>query len=195
MNATTAMVMVLIAAPPVVAAAEPAPSAAEPDAAEPDAAEPDAAEPVAAAGPLASAGQPVASADGQLASADVRWPGLPPGKAPSLEDQITDHLTELGNLLGQHLDLLSDDMLRLTVDGRRRRATIRLGGGDPQGLMVRLDSDVQFDDINAHIHSRVDLGFHGHRLNFDLPDVDMSPCEYRGDYGVEVRLPVFVMSF
>jgi len=187
MNATTAMVLVLMAAP-AVASAEPAPPAAEPTA--------PAAEPAApAAEPLASPAEPVAAADGQLASAGVRWPGRQPGKAPSLEEQITDHLTELGNLLGQHLDLLSDDMLRLKVDGRHRRAQISLGGGDPQTVMVRLDSDIQFDDINAHIHSRVDLGFHGHRANFELPDVDMSPCEYRGDYGVEVRLPVFVMSF
>jgi hypothetical protein len=124
-----------------------------------------------------------------------RWPGVPEGHGLSLEDQITDRLTQLGNELGRHLDLLSHDMFQLSLDGRKRHAHVRVGGGSIGLLAVRLDGDIQFDDIDAHIHARIDLAFHGHSLQLELPDFVMSPTEYRGDYGVELRLPLFVRKF
>jgi hypothetical protein len=86
-------------------------------------------------------------------------------------------------------------MFQLKVDGRHRRAHLRLGGGDAAQLTLRLDGDIQFDDLNAHICARVDLALHGHAVHFELPAFDMSPAEYRGDHGVEVRLPLFVRQF
>ena len=124
-----------------------------------------------------------------------RWPSVPDGHGLSLEDQITDRLTQLGNELGRHLDLLSHDMFQLTVDGRHRHAHIRVGGGNPGVLAFRVDGEVQFDDINAHVHARIDLGLHGHSVSLELPAFEMSPAEYRGDYGVEVKLPLFVRKF
>lgn len=124
-----------------------------------------------------------------------RWPGVPEGHGLSLEDQITDRLTQLGNALGRHLDLLSHDMFQLSLDGRKRHAHVRVGGGSLGLVAVQLDGDIQFDDIDAHIHARIDLGFHGHSLRLELPDFVMSPTEYRGDYGVELRLPLFVRKF
>jgi hypothetical protein len=124
-----------------------------------------------------------------------RWPSVPAGHALTLEDQITERLTLLGNELGRHLDLLSHDMFQLRVDGRRRRAHVRLGGGDAQHLAVGLDGDIQFDDANARVNARLDLGFHGHALHLELPTFEMSPAAYRGDYGIELRLPLFVQKF
>ncbi|HEU4729596.1 MAG TPA: hypothetical protein VFT22_16975, partial [Kofleriaceae bacterium] len=108
---------------------------------------------------------------------------------------ITERLTQLGNELGRHLDLLSHDMFRLTVDGRRRHAHVRVGGGTSELMELQLDGDIQFDDINAHVHASIDLAFHGHALRLELPEFEMSPAEYRGDYGVELRLPLFVRKF
>lgn len=124
-----------------------------------------------------------------------RWPSVPEGHGLSLQDQITERLTQLGNALGRHLDLLSHDMFQLSVDGRRRQAHVHVGAGDVGLLAVRFDGDIQFDDINAHVHARIDLGFHGHSVRLELPDFEMSPAEYRGDYGVELRLPLFVRKF
>lgn len=124
-----------------------------------------------------------------------RWPSVPEGHGLSLEDQITDRLTQLGNELGRHLDLLSHDMFQLTVDGRHRHAHLRVGGGNPGMLAFRVDSEIQFDDINAHVHARIDLGFRGHAVSLELPAFEMSPAEYRGDHGVEVKLPLFVRKF
>jgi hypothetical protein len=135
-----------------------------------------------------------ASADPAVLLAS-RWPSVPDGHGLSLEDQITDRLTLLGNELGRHLDLLSHDMFQLTVDGHRRHAHVRVGCGNDELVGFQLDSDIQFDDIDAHVHARIDLGFHGHALRLELPDFVMSPTEYRGDYGVELRLPLFVRKF
>ena len=158
-----------------------------------------AAEPRTLSGPVAlvepwTLADPVAPVEPEM-SADQRWPGCPKGHGLSLEDQITERITQLGNLLGKHLDLLSDDMFQLNVDARRRHARFSLGGGEGQGLIVRLDGDIQLDDITAHVRTRVDLGYQGHLLRLELPDVEVAPAEYRGDYGVEVRLPVFAVSF
>jgi hypothetical protein len=135
-----------------------------------------------------------ASADDAVLLAS-RWPGVPAGRGLSLEDQITERLTTLGNEIGKHLDLLSGDMFQLTVDCRHRRARVRLGGGDDQHLALRFAGDIQFDDTNAYIDARIDLAFHGHLLHLELPALEMSAAEYRGDYGVEVKLPLFIRKF
>jgi hypothetical protein len=140
-----------------------------------------------------AASAPAIADDGVLLAS--RWPSVPDGHGLSLEDQITDRLTQLGNELGKHLDLLSHDMFQLSVDGRRRRARVRLGAGDDQLLAFRFAGDIQFDDINARVNARIDLGFHGHLLHLELPTFEMSPAVYRGDYGVELRLPLFVRQF
>ena len=119
------------------------------------------------------------------------WPRVPDGHQLSLEDQITDHLTELGNTLGMHVDVLSKDMLQLQFDGRRRRAYVRVGGGDEQYLTFRLASDVLFKGDRALINTRLDLAIAGRALHLELPELEMVPAEYRGDRGVELRWPVF----
>ena len=144
------------------------------------------------AGLVASPGVLAADPAVLLAS---RWPSVPEGHGLSLEDQITDRLTQLGNELGHHLDLLSHDMFQLTVDGRRRRAHVRLGGGDAEGVRLCLDGDIQFDDINARVATRIDLSLRGHAVHLELPAFEMSPATYRGDHGVELRLPLFEQRF
>ncbi len=125
----------------------------------------------------------------------ARWPAVPRDNGLSLEDQITDHLTDLGNSLGHHLDLLSHDTFVLKVDGRKRRAHVRLGAGNTESLAMRVDEDIQFDDLNARCHTRIDLGFHGHSMHFELPAFDVTYADYRGDYGVELKLPLFERKF
>lgn len=128
----------------------------------------------------------------QLAS---RWPSVPDGHALALEDQIVERLTQIGNALGQHLDLLSHDVVQLRVDARRRRAHLQIGGGDSEGLALRLHSEIQFDDLNARVCARLDVALRGHAVQLELPAFEMSPVSYRGDHGVELRVPLFVQQF
>lgn len=124
-----------------------------------------------------------------------RWPGVPDSHALSLEDQITDRLTQLGNALGHHLDLLSHDTLQLRVDARRRRAHLRIGAGDREHLALRLDGDIEFEDLNAHVCARFDLALRGHAVSLELPAFEMSPVSYRGDHGIELRVPLIMQRF
>lgn len=135
----------------------------------------------------------IARADNELY--DRLWPRVPEGRHLRLSEQIVDTMTELGNTLGAHVDALSNEMLQLRFDGRKRRAYVRLGGGDAQLLTFRLASDIHFSDGRAKLTTRVDLGIAGRALHLELPDVEMVPASYRGERGVEVRLPLFQHAF
>jgi hypothetical protein len=133
---------------------------------------------------------PAIADDGMPALAD-RWREVPHGRQLRLSQQLTDQLTELGNLIGTHVNLLSDDMLGLRFDGRNRRARLRLGTGEGQYLRFKLDSDWHFAHGRARIQARLDLGVGDRSFRLELPDLEMVPASYRGDRGVEVRLPLF----
>lgn len=128
--------------------------------------------------------------DIQLALSD-RWREVPPSQRLRLSDQITDQLTELGNFIGTHVNVLSDDILMMKFDGRRRYARIRFGTGEDTYLRFKFDSDWYFAQGKARVQARLDLGVGSHQFHLELPDVDMVPASYRGDRGVEVRLPLF----
>lgn len=124
-----------------------------------------------------------------------RWPAVPAGRALSLEDQLTDKLTELGNLLGKHLELLSHDTFQLTTNCRLRRAHLRIGAGSPDTFGFHVDGQVHFDDLNANIRARLELDIKGHAFRLELPAVELSPAHARGDYGVSIQLPLIARSF
>ena len=125
----------------------------------------------------------------------IRWPGVPEEHSLSLEDQITDRISQAGNRLGTQLEALSHDMFRLRVDARHRQAHLGFGGGDAEHFVLRVDSDIQFDDLDAHFQTQVGVGYHGHTVQFSLPVFQVGPTEYRSNYGVAVRLPLFVRRF
>ncbi len=138
---------------------------------------------------------PVAHADDlQIALAD-RWRDVPAGHHLKLSQQITDELAELGNFIGTHVNVLSDDLLGMTFDGRSRYARIRLGTNEGSLLRLQFDSDWHFTQGKARIHARLDLGLGDHQFHLELPDMEMAPASYRGERGVEIRLPLFERSW
>jgi hypothetical protein len=126
---------------------------------------------------------------------DRLWPRVPEGRHLKLSEQITDQLTELGNFMGEHMNALSHDVLAMTFDGRRRRAFVRIGGGDARFLEFTLASDVRFYDGRAQINARIDLTIAGNKMQLELPEMEMVPASYRGERGVEVRVPLFRRNF
>ena len=142
---------------------------------------------------LACATPAVADSDNQLY--DRLWPRAPETHHLTLSEQITDQLTELGNFMGEHMNVLSHDMLSMTFDGRHRRAFVRVGGGDARYLEFTLASDVRFFDGKASINTRIDLTIAGNKMQLELPEMEMVPASYRGERGVEVRVPLFRRNF
>jgi hypothetical protein len=125
----------------------------------------------------------------------VRWASPPPSRAPSLEDQLTDKLTELTNQLGAHLAFLSHAAVQLTTDCRHRRAHLALGAGTGERFAFHLTGDLQLDDLTAHVQTRLDLSIAGHALQLALPTVDVSPATFRGERGVSLQLPLLARAF
>jgi len=120
-----------------------------------------------------------------------RWGDVPQQHRLKLSVQITDGLTELGNLIGSSMNDLSNDMLGLQFDGRRRRAKLRLGTGEGSFLRFKLESDWHFTQGKARVAAKLQLGIGSHQWNIELPDMEMVPASYRGERGVEVRVPLF----
>ena len=131
----------------------------------------------------------IAGADSELLLQE-RWQDVPIGQRLQLSQQITDQLTELGNFIGTQVNVLSDDMLALKFDGRRRRARVRLGTSEGY-LRFRFDSDWHFAQGRARIRATLDLGIGTHDWHVELPDLEMAPASAYGERGLEVRLPLF----
>ena len=147
-----------------------------------------------AAAPIAAA-DVVATEDKPM---EKQWPQLPHQAHYQTEDfgdQLTDHLTELGNQIGEHLDLLSHDYFRIHVDGRAQRARMRLGGGNPRYLAFRVDSDWHFAEGKARVAAKLELGLAGHEINVQLPAMDLSTDNYHGEGMVQVNIPVLERHF
>ena len=128
---------------------------------------------------------------------DRLWPEMPNSTRLTLSQQITDQLTELGNSVGHHVNMLSNDAIALGFDGRRRRAKVRLGLEDTPDryLTFRLAGDVHFTQGVARVAARLDIGVAGYVLHLELPDIEMAPASYRGERGVEIRVPLWKRSF
>lgn len=126
---------------------------------------------------------------------DKHWPGLPHVHEVDIGDQITDHLTELGNTLGEHLDLLSHDYFKIHVDGRAQRARMRLGGGNSKYLEFKVDSDWHFAEGKARVAAHLQMAVAGHELDVQLPAMDLSTDNYHGESMVQVNVPLLERHF
>lgn len=110
-------------------------------------------------------------------------------------EQIADRLTALGDEMDEHFGKLSLDRVAIRVDGRARRARIRLGKGDGGMLSLRIDSDIKFEHGLAHVNARIDLSINGYKMHLDLPKVDLVPSSYQGEKYLEVRIPLIEGRF
>jgi len=117
-----------------------------------------------------------------------------PGPGRSFSDQVADRLTLLGDAIDQHLGALTLDALEFRLDGRARRATVRLRG-DTRYLSLHVDGDVHFADGAAQIDARVDLAVAGRHLHLQLPELQVVPRSYLGERYVELRVPLLRTRF
>jgi hypothetical protein len=138
------------------------------------------------------AGTAPAMADAPIERA---WPAVPEGHELTLEQQIRDRISEIGNRFGRHLDALSRDVVVLHVDGRTQRAYLRVGGTGTHYLNFDIASDWYFADGMARVATRVDLTVAGHQIELKLPDFEMVPTTFNGERYVELRLPVLERRF
>lgn len=124
------------------------------------------------------------------------WPQAPMNKRLTISQELADAFTELGNSVNQTFGALSDGRFGLTFDGRRKRAFVRIDATTTDRYLVfHFSSNVHFTQGVARINAKLSLGIAGRVIEVELPDVEMAPAEYRGDRGVEIRLPLFKRHF
>jgi hypothetical protein len=115
---------------------------------------------------------------------------------PPATGKMVDKVVAMTNqFLDQHVDLLTYDLLHVRVDAEHRAAKIAVGGGDKRVVKLRVAGDVEVVDGTARIHSRLAFGIAGKQIDLRLPNVDVAATSYRGERGVEVRLPLVRGSF
>ncbi|MEO6775470.1 MAG: hypothetical protein ABI467_21085 [Kofleriaceae bacterium] len=136
----------------------------------------------------------VAPGDDTLLTLDHTWPALPDDHSESMEDRITDHLTDWGNHVGGEVDAWSHHFAKLHVDGRNRRAKLHLGGGN-EHLAVNFDSSWLFADGKAYAKVHLELALQGHRFELELPDMDLSHDSYHGEGLMQVNVSVLERRF
>jgi hypothetical protein len=132
--------------------------------------------------------------DEPVLSLDQVWPEVPSDHSVSLEDRITDHVTDWGNHVGNRMDQWSRHHARLRVDGRNRRAQLHLGGGN-EHLMLDFDSSWLFTDGKAIVKAKFQVALEGHHFELELPNMDLSHDSYHGQGMVEVNVAVLEKRF
>jgi len=132
--------------------------------------------------------------DDCLLTLDHNWPAVPEDHSPSMEDRITDHLTDWGNHVGGEMDAWSHHYAKLRVDGRNRRAQLNLGGGN-EHLEFNFDSSRVFADGKAYAKVHLELALQGHRFEVQLPDMDVSRDSYHGEGLTQVNVSVLERRF
>jgi hypothetical protein len=134
-----------------------------------------------------------------LASAES-LPELPADALPVQDDgafgkQVMTKVVDATNgFFAKHVDRLSHEWVVIRVDGEKQRANVAVGAG-VGGVRLRVASDVTVVDGTARVTPRLALAVAGKSLDFRLPTVDVAATEYRGERGVEVRLPVVRRTF
>lgn len=136
----------------------------------------------------------VASGEEAMLTLDQQWPALPDDHSLSLEDRITDHLTDWGNHVGMEMARWSHDHAVLRVDGRGRRAELHFGGGN-EHLAFHFDSNWLFADGKAYAKVHLDLALQGHHLEVQLPEMDVCRDSYANQDMVKVNVSVLERRF
>lgn len=126
---------------------------------------------------------------------DRLWPEPPINQRLSLSQQLLEQLSVLGNSLGVHMGRLSADVVSFELDAQARTARFRVGGGDVRYLTFEVTGDIELTAGEARISPTLVLGIAGRVLRVELPEVDMVPASYRGERGVEIRIPFFRRTF
>ena len=109
-------------------------------------------------------------------------------------ERIADSLTLLGESIDGHLGQLTLDSVKLEIDGRARRAHLRLAG-ETRYLSMTIQSDVHFRSGAAAVDAVIDLRVAGRGLRLELPDFEVMPRSYLGEKYVELRLPILRGTF
>jgi hypothetical protein len=143
---------------------------------------------------LVVAASPAVAGPGNDEGDPFEGPPIMPRVGRTYSERIADELTLLGDTIDGHLGPLTLDSVKFRVDGRARRAQLRLAG-ETRYLSMTIQSDVHFQRGAADVATVVDLRVVGHAVRFELPQFQVAPQSYLGERYVEVRVPIIRGTF
>ncbi|MFT3697524.1 MAG: hypothetical protein QM831_30555 [Kofleriaceae bacterium] len=132
----------------------------------------------------------LALVDGQQLKLDDEWPALPDYQELSMEDRITDKVSDAGNDASSHVDAWTRHYVSWRVDGRRNRGSLHLGNE-----MIALDSNWLFANSRAHIDAKLELNVASHHIELELPGMDLSRDSVRNDSVSTLNVAVLEKRF
>jgi hypothetical protein len=141
-----------------------------------------------------AAAQPAGERDERGPAEAFLGPPSVPRVGRTYSERIADELTLLGDTIDGHLGPLTLDSVKFKVDGRARKAHVRLAG-ETRYLSMKIESDVHFRSGAAGVDTVVDLRVAGRAMRFELPQFEVLPRSYLGERYVEVRLPLIKGTF
>lgn len=135
-------------------------------------------------------------ADGESERPTESFVGPPtvPRVGRTYSERIADELTLLGDSIDGHIGQLTLDKVKFRVDGRARRAHLRLAG-ETRYLSMTIQSDVHFRSGAAGVDTVIDLRVAGRGVRLELPEFEVMPRSYLGERYVEVRVPIIRGTF
>ncbi|HUS33294.1 MAG TPA: hypothetical protein VMZ53_32550 [Kofleriaceae bacterium] len=122
-------------------------------------------------------------------------PDAPPPEESQFGKRVLEKVTDATNgFFAHHVDRLSHEMVVIRVDPEQQQANVDVHAG-LLGFGVRVASNVTVVDGTARVKPRLALAVAGKSLDLRLPTIDVAATEFRGERGVEVRLPVLRRTF
>lgn len=132
----------------------------------------------------------LALVDGTEMKLDDEWPALPEVQELSMEDRVTDHMSDWGNHASHHVDAWTGHHLSWRVDGRHNRAALHLGGS-----ALALDTSWLFINNHAHVDATLELNVSSHHFEVPLPGMDISRDSVHNDSVTTLNVAVLEKRF
>ena len=109
------------------------------------------------------------------------------------KQHIERRLQVASDLMATGVGALSLGLVDMRTDVASKRTRLSIGGGDPDLVRLRFDSEFVVVGDRAEVRSRIDLGFKGHRLELGLPDMLVVPEGLDG--GTQIQMPILTKRF
>jgi hypothetical protein len=117
------------------------------------------------------------------------------GPRLKLSAKVKANFNDYSNDAAFQLNELTMGLLDMRFDLQSKRARLNLGGGDPEVLRLRVDSNVLIGKGRARIQARLDLAIAGHRWAVEVPEFDLDTESVAGERAVMLSLPLVEGKF
>lgn len=130
---------------------------------------------------------------GANARADELYDLVRPTPGMTTKQHVERRLQLASEVMATGVNALSLGLVEMRPDVSGKRARLSVGGGDPDLVRLRFDSEVVVVGDRAEVRTRLDFSLKGHRLELGLPDMVVVPEGLDG--GAQIQVPILTKTF